>query len=207
MEQETSYAIVRANTLQDLDEAFSCGLIKLYQDIFADQPYEEYFSNDDVISMFHSYFESEIKDSLVLFAYLERELIAFCMAVPMNENRLDFEIIDFNKNISHNCYEYFKRTFNSTPENTWYLDDLGVRKDKRRRGVAKRLLKTCLTELNSNNVFLRTSDSNNQAQLLYQNLGFRHINGLYTQVSHKRLDGSVKEDRRIIMLRQAESIG
>jgi hypothetical protein len=25
-------AIVRANTLQDLDEAFSCGLIKLYSD-------------------------------------------------------------------------------------------------------------------------------------------------------------------------------
>lgn len=157
--------------------------------------------------MFYSYFESEIKNSLVLFAYLEQELIAFCMAVPMNENWLDFEIIDFNKNVSHNCYEYFKRTFDSTPENTWYLDDLGVRKDKRRRGVAKRLLKTCLTELNSNNVFLRTSDSNNQAQLLYQNLGFRHIDGLYTQVSHKRLDGSVREDRRIIMLRQAESIG
>lgn len=37
-DKETSYAIVRANTLQDLDEAFSCGLIKLYQDIFADQP-------------------------------------------------------------------------------------------------------------------------------------------------------------------------
>jgi ribosomal protein S18 acetylase RimI-like enzyme len=122
----------------------------LYQDIFADQPYEEYFSNDDVISMFYSYFESEIKNSLVLFAYLERELIAFCMAVPLNENRLDFEIIDFNKNISHNCSEYFKRTFDSTPDNTWYLDDLGVRKDKRRRGVARCLLKTCLTELNSN---------------------------------------------------------
>ncbi|NJK34255.1 MAG: GNAT family N-acetyltransferase [Oscillatoriales cyanobacterium SM2_2_1] len=133
-------------------------------------------------------------------------MIAFCMAVPLNENSLDFEIIDFNKNISHNCYEYFKRTFDSTPENTWYLDDLGVRKDKRRRGVAKRLLKTCLTKLNSKNVFLRTSDSNNQAQLLYQNLGFRHIDGLYTQVSHKRLDGSVREDRRIIMLRQAEPI-
>jgi len=174
MEEETSYAIVRANTLQDLDEAFSCGLIKLYQDIFADQPYEEYFSSDDVISMFYSYFESEIKNALVFFSYLQRELIAFCMAVPMNENWLDFEIVDFNKNISHNCHDYFKRTFDSTPENTWYLDDLGVRKDKRRRGIAKRLLKTCLSELNSKNVFLRTSASNNQAQLLYQNLGFLH---------------------------------
>lgn len=122
-------------------------------------------------------------------------LLAFCMAVPLNENWLDFEIIDFNKNISHNCYEYFTRTFDSTPENTWYLDDLGVRKDKRRRGVAKRLLKTCLTELNSKNVFLRTSASNNQAQLLYQNMGFRHMDGLYTQVFHKRLDGLVREDR------------
>ncbi|MEA5419828.1 GNAT family N-acetyltransferase [Spirulina sp. CCNP1310] len=206
MKKETDYTIVRANTLQDLDKAFSCGLIKLYQDIFADQPYEEYFSNDDVISMFYSYFESEIKNSLVLFAYLERELIAFCMAVPFNENWLNFEIIDFSnyKNISHNCYEYFKKNFDSTSENTWYLDDLGVKKDKRRRGVARHLLKTCLVELNSKNVFLRTSDSNNQAQLLYQNLGFHHLDGLYTQVSHKRLDGSFREDRRIIMLRQVE---
>jgi ribosomal protein S18 acetylase RimI-like enzyme len=203
MKEETNYAIVRANSLHDLDEAFSCGLINLYQDIFSDPPYEEYFSDDDVISMFRSYFEKEIETSLVLFTYLEREIIAFCMAVPLNERWLDFEIIDFNKNTSHNCHDYFKSNFNSTSENTWYLDDLGVRKDSRRRGIAKCLLQSCLTELSSKNVFLRTSDSNNKAPLLYQNLGFSSIDGIFTLVSQKRLDGSVREDRRIIMLRQA----
>jgi ribosomal protein S18 acetylase RimI-like enzyme len=217
MEQDVSCTVVRANTLQDIDQAFSCGLIQLYQDIFSDPPYEEYFSGDDVISMFHSYFTSGISNPLVLFTYLERQVIAFCTAVPFDEHWVNFEIIDFNravgyssetrcKTLTHSCYEYFKINFDSTPENTWYLDDLGVRKDKRRKGIARCLLQVCLTELNFKNVILRTSVSNNQAQLLYQNLGFRHINGLYTQVSHKRLDGSVREDRRIIMLRQAEPV-
>lgn len=188
--------------MQDLDEAFSCGLIKLYQDIFADQPYEEYFSDDDVKSTFYSYFESKIKNPLVVFAYLEREVIAFCMAVQLNECRHNFEIIDFNTNTSHGFYEYCKRSFDSTPQNTWFLHDLGVRKDKRRRGIARCLLQT--TELNSKNVFLRTSDNNNnQAQLLYQSLGFSNVDGLFTLVSQQRLDGSIREDRRIIMLRQA----
>ncbi|MCT7972100.1 GNAT family N-acetyltransferase [Laspinema olomoucense] len=217
MEKDVSYTVVRANTLQDIEEAFSCGLIKLYQDIFSDPPYEEYFSSDDVTSLFHSYFTSGISNPLVLFTYLGRQVIAFCTAVPFDEHWVDFEISDFNmaggyspethgKTIINSCHEYFKRTFDSTPENTWYLDELGVRKDKRRKGIARCLLQACLTELNSKNVILRTSDSNNQAQLLYQNLGFHHIGGLYTQVSHKRLDGSVREDLRIIMLRQTEPV-
>jgi ribosomal protein S18 acetylase RimI-like enzyme len=206
MTRKASYEIVQADSCQDLDKAFSCGLISLYKDIFSDPPYEEYFSDDDVISMFYSYFEDEIKYPLILFAYLEQEIIGFCTAVPLNESWPDFEVIDFHQNLSRSCYEYFNRAFNATSENTWYLDDLGVRKDKRKQGIGTRLIRTCLAKLHSKSIFLRTSDSNNQAQQLYCNLGFSHIDGLFTLVSHKRSDGSVREDRRIIMLRQSDQV-
>jgi ribosomal protein S18 acetylase RimI-like enzyme len=198
--------VVRANTLEDIEKAFSCGLVELYQNIFSEPPYLEYFSDDDVTSMFRHHFTGGNSNSLVFFTYLGEQVIAFCMAVPFNECWVNFEIADSNQNNSIGCHEYFKITFDLTPENTWYLDDLGVKENQRRRGVARYLLKTCLAELNSKNVLLRTSENSIRAKPLYQSLGFSYLDGLYTQVSHKRLNGSVEEDRRIIMLRKTEPV-
>jgi ribosomal protein S18 acetylase RimI-like enzyme len=202
--EKTNYKIVRANTLQELEEAFACGLIQLYQDIFSEPPYEERFSSESVAQTFTSYFNHDVDNRILVFAYLGGEVVAFCAAVALNGKWLDFEIVSENSNTSRDCYRYFQETFNSTSDNTWYLDDLGVRKDQRRKGLAKCLLQICLTTLGSVDVFLRTSDSNSSAHLLYQKVGFSPIDGLFVLVSQERQDGTTRIDRRIIMMRRAE---
>jgi ribosomal protein S18 acetylase RimI-like enzyme len=201
---EATHKIVRANTLQDLEKAFSCGLIQVYQDIFADPPYEEHFSSDFVAKMFTTYFDRCIENKVLLFSYVENEVVAFCSAVPLSRTWLDFEIFNENSRTSHNCYEYFQEVFNATCENTWYLDDLGVRKDQRRKGLAKRLLQNCLSTLGSVNVFLRTSDSNSSARLLYKGLGFNPVDEISVSVCQERQDGTTREDRRILMIKSVK---
>jgi hypothetical protein len=116
--KEEDCKIIRVNELKELEQAFSCGLIQVYQNIFSEPPYEEYFCDDDVAQMFNAYFSHDIGSQIFLLAYLESEVVAFCLAVPFNNKWLDFKVIDENRQTSHDCYEYFQETFGLTTHGT-----------------------------------------------------------------------------------------
>lgn len=201
--KKEDYKIVRAKGLEELEEAFSSGLIQVYQNIFAEPPYEEYFSEDRVRQMFNAYFSHDTDNQIVLLAYIESQVIAFCSTVPFNDKWLDFKVTEETTQISHDCHEYLQTNFDLLGKNTMYLDDLGVDRGHRRKGLARQLLETCLSISDSKNIVLRTSDNNLASQLLYQKAGFSIINGLSVLVSQERQDGTIREDRRIIMMRKA----
>jgi ribosomal protein S18 acetylase RimI-like enzyme len=201
--KKESYNIVRVKGLQELEQAFSYGLIQAYQSIFAEPPYEEYFSDDRVREMFNAYFSHDTENQTVILAYKENEVVAFCSAVPFNEKWLDFKVTDESTQTSHDCHKYLQTTFELLDKNTMYLDDLGVEKGHRRKGLARQIIEACLSISGSKNIFLRTSDNNLASQLLYQKVGFSIIDRLSVLVSQERQDGTIREDRRIIMVRQA----
>ncbi|NEP56570.1 MAG: GNAT family N-acetyltransferase [Symploca sp. SIO2G7] len=198
-----SYRIVNCESQQELDRAFTSGLVGLYQEVFAESPYEEYFSDHDVRSTFQAYFGDQIRDKIILFIYLENELIAFLTVVPSCSKLFDFEVVNNSDKTSHTfSANYLHKTFGLIPNNTWYLDELGVLKHHRRQGLARELLKTCLDKLENANMFLITQENNFQAQKLYRSLNFVVVDEQYIIISQERQDRLVREDRRIIMIKK-----
>ncbi|NER97751.1 MAG: GNAT family N-acetyltransferase [Symploca sp. SIO1B1] len=198
-----SYRIVNCESQQELDRAFTSGLVGLYQEVFAELPYEEYFSDHDVRSTFQAYFGDQIRDKIILFICLENEVIAFLTAIPFHSKWFNFQVINNSHKTSHTfSANYLHKTFGLIPNNTWYLDELGVKKHHRRQGLARELLKTCLDKLENTNMFLITQENNFQAQKLYKSLDFTIVDEQYIMISQERQDRMVREDRRIIMIKK-----
>ena len=65
---------------------------------------------------------------------------------------------------------------------SWVLNDLFVIKNARGLGVAKKLMiaaRTLALETNANGIALETSEENDNAQALYESLGYEKSNGVY----------------------------
>ncbi len=41
-----NYTVIRLTKSEELPKAFKCGLIQLYQSVFSEPPYQEYFSDN-----------------------------------------------------------------------------------------------------------------------------------------------------------------
>ncbi len=86
-------------------------------------------------------------------------------------------------------------------QHTMYLAELGVLESYRSKGLGKVLVQERLAAMDRNNyshVVLRVSAGENPSSRLYKDLGFEDM-GVYMEVSHMRIDGRVKTDRRIFL--------
>ena len=74
-------------------------------------------------------------------------------------------------------------TFSSvSAKKSWVLNDLFVAENARGFGVAKQLMdaaKALALETNANGIALETSESNHNAQALYESLGYEKSSGVY----------------------------
>ena len=177
--------ITQVSSLECLREAFESGLTRLYQDVFAAPPYFEQFSQGEVEDAFNSY---TIKGILFL-AYLNNAVVGFGAAMPFKKSSI----------------AYLEEKFEMNLDNTWYMADLGVREDLRRKGIAKRLVQVRLDKLSSGTmVIVRTAQTNLASQSLYSSLGF-HVLSITEDINQQRQDGTVQTDRRIFMLKVIDS--
>lgn len=176
-----SHTIERVNTVEELNDAFNRGLIELYQAVFADPPYEEQFTPEEVKSYFELYFMQGV---LVLAQESTQNVIGFSASIPLV----------FEEEIAR-----IAQQFEIDPEVVWYFADLGVSREYRRQKIGQSLVKAMLGETPVDTVIMRTSENNIASQRVNQGVGFEIIDGMEQYVEQVRQNGEVQFDRRIFL--------
>lgn len=176
--------IEKVQTAEELNDAFNRGLIELYQAVFADPPYEEKFTPEEVKSFFELYF---LQGVLMLARESAQNVIGFAASIPLV---LEEEIARIAEN------------FGIDPEAVWYFADLGVNHEYRRQKIAQSLVQALIAETPADTLLMRTSENNIASQRVNQGVGFEIIEGMEQLVDQTRQDGTVKADRRIFLQKQ-----
>ncbi|MEA3355563.1 MAG: GNAT family N-acetyltransferase [Patescibacteria group bacterium] len=186
--QNASIEINNQVTIQQLDNqeklnlAFEKGFVSLYQDVFSEEPYFEYFSDQEVKSIFTDYLN---QGGLIFTATENDQIVGFGAAIPIKKSSL--VNVDGIK---------------SLPDNTWYMAELGVKKSIRRQGLAKDLIQSRFKAMPKNSyVVMRTTKDNPASRSLYKKLGFQLLN-LTQDVAQKRTGDQAEKDQRIFMGKQ-----
>jgi len=178
------HSIDRVKTPEELNEAFASGLVELYQEVFADPPYEEKFRLEEVQDIFQLYFMQGV---LMLCREDAQSVIGFSASVPLV---LEQEIATIAQN------------FGIDPDTVWYFADLGVSKKHRRKKIAQSLVIALLGETPVGTLIMRTSENNIASQRVNQGVGFEIIDGMEQHVEQTRQNGEVQADRRIFLKKQ-----
>lgn len=178
------HSIDRVKTPEELNEAFASGLVELYQEVFADPPYEEKFRLEEVQDIFQLYFMQGV---LMLCREDAQSVIGFSASVPLV---LEQEIATIAQN------------FGIDPDTVWYFADLGVSKKHRRKKIAQSLVIALLGETPVGTLIMRTSENNIASQRVNQGVGFEIIDGMEQHVEKTRQNGEVQADRRIFLKKQ-----
>jgi len=158
----------------------------LYQETFADAPYFEKFSEEEV----REFFEEYRQQGILYIASSDTKVIGFGAMLPL-PRALPRDILDKLQTVGINVNE------------TWYNADLGVDKDFRRKGIGTQLVKARLDAVRGQTVVMRTSGDNKQSQSIYQSLGFEQIPGITQVVEGRRQDGRIKKDVRIFFIKKS----
>ena len=178
-------SVRRLQSEEALERAFADGLIVLYQNIFAEEPYQEKWEADIVERMFRNSFENGI----VFLAYDDESgrPIGFGCAVPL----------------SHSTVKKQEWPARLDPSTTWFMNDLGVEKAFRRRGIGRTLVEKRIEHRPGGftHMLMRTAESGSLSAPLYDTLGFKKMKDV-TMVSHERLDGTMQENVRILLVKE-----
>lgn len=177
-------SIEKVQTAEELNDAFNRGLVELYQAVFADPPYEEKFTPEEVKSFFELYF---LQGVLMLARENTQNVIGFSASIPLV---LEQEIAKIAEN------------FGIDPETVWYFADLGVAHEYRRQKIAQALVQALIAETPADTLIMRTSENNIASQRVNQGVGFEIVDGMEQFVDQQRQDGTVKADRRIFLQKQ-----
>ena len=181
MQQRAELKMFQIIDLEQLENAFYAGLIERYQEIFAEPPYFEQFSDNEVRELFTAY----TVEGLVFLIQDDPAIVGFGAVLPFVKSPV----------------AYLGERFGIDPEHTWYMTELGIKREYRKRGLACQLVQAILNLLTSDNtVILRTSERNIAAQSLYSGLGFQTIS-VTENVSQQRQDGTIQIDKRIFMIK------
>ena len=179
MERKSEFRLSRIMSQEKLKEALQGGLIQLYQEVFAEPPYLEQFGDEEIRVVFTKY----VAKGVLFLAYLDDQVVGFGAAMPLSESSI--------------CH--MQEVIECDPDRTWYMADLGVRKDVRRCGLARRLVEARLDFLEPGTyVIMRTTQGNLLSRSLYSSLGFQ-LMPVTQDVSQERQDGTVQADARIFM--------
>jgi len=174
------YAIERITSMQKLQVAIAeYNLVRAY-DVFKDPPYNEQFTDKEVIEIFERYVD---KGVLFISRNTDRGVIGFGAVMPL------FEEGEISR---------LARGYGIDQKNAFYLADLGVVDDFRREYMGKQLVLERLRILpEGSTAIMRTSESNTASQNLYTKLGFTQVEGMEQEVTQRRENGEIKADRRI----------
>lgn len=187
MDQEENLPSLQITDLEQLSRAFNSGLIPHYQEIFAAPPYYELFGEDEVKAKFTQY----VTRGLLFLAYLDQRVAGFGAAMPFRDSEIaPLESEMGLKNL----------------DKAWYMADLGVKKDARRKGLARHLVQVRLDKLGQGTaVIMRTSVQNQASQSLYSSMGFHRLSYIQhvSQLRVPKLNESTIEeiDERIFMFK------
>ena len=177
------------NVDNENENNFLTQAIQLYIKIFADPPYYEHFEYVDVEGEFNEY----INKGCFLIATINKETVGF-MCSSMGVDHINHEI---ENDMKTNDIDYTKDI---------YISELGVSKEHRGKGIAKKLMNQFMKINSGKTMFLRTGLHNNDHVIqLYKNYGFEETN-IFENVMNKRANGLLAWDERFYMVKKQERL-
>ncbi|MCB9779747.1 MAG: GNAT family N-acetyltransferase [Alphaproteobacteria bacterium] len=177
--------IVRVRSAEDA-APFRASFAGAYQDIFAGAPYNERFYASEAMGFLDGFLR--MPDHITLLAVKGRSrVVAFGIGVPVSA-RADIA----------------RELRGLVPvRHAFYLAELGVQESWRGHGLGRRLVDLRLQLVDRqrySHVLLRTSAIRNASYQMYMDMGFEDM-GVYMEVPARRIDGSVRTDRRLFLSR------
>ena len=157
-----------------------------YQDIFSGAPYYERFWASEAMGILDSFLR--MPDHITLLAVKGRNrIVGFGIGVPVMARP-----------------DIARELRGLVPvRHAFYLAELGVQDAYRGRGIGQSLIDLRLKFIDHqrySHVLLRTSAERNASYQLYLSKGFTDM-GVYMEVPSRRIDGTVKTDRRLFLSR------
>jgi len=161
---------------------FRASFVGAYQTIFSEPPYNERFYPNEAEGILRRVLQT--RDHIALLAIRGKgQVVGFGFGVPLSARA-----------------DVARHMHGLIPvDHTFYLAELGVLNGYRSMGLGQELIRQRLERLNKerfSHVLLRTSAARNKATDIYIDLGFEDM-GVYMNVSHRRVDGGVRSDRRL----------
>ena len=156
-----------------------------YRAVFSGEPYFESFTKKEAEEAFRTM--TSTPDNITLLAVEEDCIVGFGISVPlMSRPDVARELTGLIP-IKH----------------THYLAELGVIPSHRGRGLGSLLIKERIARVDPqrySHVVLRVATDKNTSYDMYCDLGFVDM-GVYMDVPGRRIDGSIKTDRRLFLHR------
>ena len=176
--------IILINNVAEL-EPYLASLCKTYQIVFSTPPYNERFYPNEVENLMRRHLEGK-EQSTTLVVKAQR-VIGFGLAAPVN-----------------NYPDIARRIRGLLPgKQTYYIAELGVLPDSRRKGLGQKILDQHLRMMNPdkfNYIVLRSSASEDPAHFMFQKMGFEDM-GVYMDIHSRKTDGSTRTDHRVLLSR------
>ncbi len=186
--------IDQISSIEMLNQVADKGLIRLYQEAFADPPYDEKFDDAQVYEIM----QEVIQSSGFLFTAMSKEslgqIVAFVASIPLVAKPSVVEFLGERVN----------------PETASYFAEDAVDKNFRRRGISAQMKKILLeanAECGYETMVLRTSADERNVQLpAVLKAGFIPIKDVFQDVMSMKKDGIERPDRRCFFLYDLQAL-
>jgi ribosomal protein S18 acetylase RimI-like enzyme len=179
---------IRILQIRNLDEAlpYRASFAGVYQTVYLDPPYMERFYPAEAASVLQH--NLGVAEHITLLAVKgQSSVVGFGLATPMASRPEISRQLRGLISIKH----------------SFYLAELGVLETHRNRGIGMQLIKTRMQLIDSSrytHVVLRTSVAKDPSYKMFHDIGFEDM-GVYSEVSARRTDGTVRTDRRLFLSR------
>ena len=161
--------------------AYRPSFVGAYQTIFAEAPYYERFFPNEAEGVLQRCLQTPGHISLLVVRGAT-QVVGFAMGVPLSSRQDVYREMGGLLPVAH----------------TFYLAELGILPEYRRKGLGAELVAKRLALIDRkvfSHVVLRNSTNINVSENIYKHAGFEDI-GVYQEVSSRRIDGGVRTDRR-----------
>lgn len=171
-------------------EPYMQSLCQTYQIVFATAPYNERFYPNEVQNLVYNHLKG--KEQSTLLALKGERVVGFGLGAPVR-----------------NYPDIARRIRGLLPvKQTYYLADLGVLPDFRRKGLAHQITARHIETMNASRhnyayIVLRSSYSEDPAHFLFQKMGFEDM-GVYMDIHSRKTDGSTRTDQRMILSKMVD---
>ena len=185
--QNDRYNLYWVNDGKSLDFAAERGLLGLYRRVFAEPPYNEDFTDDQV----YQEFQDTLKQDGLIFTATEKQgldrVLGFVSSLPLSR------VPEVASSVSGIV----------DADKAAYFAEDGVDKAYRRQGISS-IMKNTLVQANwmsgAEHIVLRTSDQNYRQAAAVTRGGGRVISNVFQNVASTRQGGEVMQDRRAFYL-------
>jgi len=141
-------------TIRDYKLEDQNNLVRLYQSVFAEPPWNEQWTEEQVCEDLQ--FAQKQKNPIIVVASLENRLLGFSWGYDLPIDKFQF-----------------LRGYVNPDAN--YMDEIAVEQNSRRKGIATEITISYLLEVKSSQVILRTDRRNKASMALFKNFGFKPV--------------------------------